>query len=143
MLFFSFVFHIFFSFAAECFTRIYKETMILPSRVFRTSETSSIRVCKELCMVEGSRCQSFALGISSIGGGNGTCQLSSERIFEHASTGRKPRGTIYDPDFNLYQRKESCRIQDNNEMPPKEEGKYFFLCVFVHLFASYRLNGSR
>lgn len=72
-------------------------------------------------MAEGKRCQSFALGISSVGSGNGTCQLSSERIYDSAS--RRPRNTIYDPDFDLYQRKENCGISDNNEMPPKDEGK--------------------
>lgn len=88
--------------------------MIPPSRTFRTSVTSSVRVCKELCMSEGSRCQSFALGISPQNG-NGTCQLSSERVFENA--GRRPRNTIYDPDFNLYQRKEVCSISDNLNLP--------------------------
>lgn len=99
--------------------------MIPPTKVFRTSETNSVRVCKELCMSEGSRCQSFALGISTYGGGNGTCQLSGNRVPENA--GRRPRNTIYDPEYNLYQRKENCRIQDNNEMPPKEEGKLLLL----------------
>lgn len=103
-------------FTAECFTRIYKEAMIPPDRVFRTSETSSLRVCKEQCIEEGMRCQSFSLGISAIGG-NGTCQLSHERVFEHA--GRRPRNTIYDPDFNLYQRIENCGMQANDDMPPK------------------------
>lgn len=106
--------------------------MIPPARVFRTTETTSVRVCKELCMSEGARCQAFALGISSIGGGNGTCQLSGVRIFENA--GRRPRGTIYDPDYNLYQRKENCRVQDNNEMPPKEEGKLMCCVVCACIF---------
>lgn len=76
-------------------------------------------------MDEGKRCQSFSLGISALGGGNGTCQLSSERVFENA--GRRPRNTIYDPDYNLYQRKENCGIRDNNEMPPKDEGMFRIL----------------
>lgn len=101
----------------ECFTRIYKEAMIPPNRVFRTSETSSIRICKEQCIEEGMRCQSFALGISTQSG-NGTCQLSSERVFENAA--RRPRNTIYDPDFNLYQRMENCGEQTNNGMMPAQ-----------------------
>lgn len=94
--------------------------MIPPDRVFRTSDTNALNVCREQCMGEGRRCQSFALGISAQSGGNGTCQLSSERVFENA--GRRPRNTIYDPNFNLYQRKENCGINDNNDMPPKIEG---------------------
>lgn len=95
--------------------------MIPPNRVFRNSETSSFLLCKSQCISEGIRCQSFALGISSENG-NGTCQLSSERVFEIA--GRRPRNTIYDPQFNLYQRKENCNDPDKIEMPPKNEGKY-------------------
>lgn len=94
--------------------------MIPPNRVFRTSETNSLRVCREQCIEEGKRCQSFALGISIRGGGNGTCQLSKERVFENA--GRRPRNTVYDPDFNLYQRKENCGVSDNTAMPSKNEG---------------------
>lgn len=108
---------------AECFTRIYKEAMISPDRVFRSSETNSLQVCREQCMEEGIRCQSFALGINLSSGGNGTCQLSKERAFEIA--GRRPRNTIYDPNFNLYQRKENCGTDDNNGKPPKLEGKPF------------------
>lgn len=106
--------------APECFT-VHKEAMIPPNRVFRNSETNSFLICKSQCISEGMRCQSFALGISS-GIGNGTCQLSSERNFEIA--GRRPRNTIYDPQFNLYLRNENCNHPDKNEMPPKNEGKY-------------------
>lgn len=52
-------------------------------------------------------------------------------------------GTIYDPEYNLYQRKENCRVQDNNEMPPKEEGKLlllFFLLIFKWVAASFDDN---
>lgn len=50
-------------------------------------------------------------------------------------------GTIYDPEYNLYQRKENCRVQDNNEMPPKVEGKlllllFFFLLLFFKWVAA-------
>lgn len=96
--------------------------MIPPNRSFRTIETNSVPTCKEKCIEEGIRCQSFSLGISSLGGGNGTCLLSNERVFEYAA--RRPRNTIYDPDFDLYQRKENCGTQDNSEMPLKDEGKY-------------------
>lgn len=95
--------------------------MIPPNRAFRTSETNSVSACRGQCIEEGKRCQSFALGISPQSGGNGTCQLSSERVFEGA--GRRPRNTIYDPNFDLYQRKENCGINDNNDMPPRIEGK--------------------
>lgn len=78
-------------------------------------------------MSESSRCQSFALGISTHGGGNGTCQLSGIRLSGIPTNERRPRNTIYDPEYNIYQRKENCRIQDNNEMPPKEEGKLLLL----------------
>lgn len=94
--------------------------MIPPDRTFRTSDTNSVQVCQDLCMAEGMRCQSFALGISSRG--NGTCQLSGERIAENAA--RRPRNTIYDPDFNLYQRKINCGIQDNNDLPGSNGGNY-------------------
>lgn len=91
--------------------------MIPPTRVFRTSETSSIQMCKGQCIEEGMRCQSFALGISTLSG-NGTCQLSSERVFENG--GRRPRNTIYDPEFNLYQRIENC--YGENGAPSKPDG---------------------
>lgn len=104
--------------SAECFVRIYTEAMIPPERTFRTSDTNSLSVCRELCFVEGIRCQMFSLGISSRG--NGTCQLSSDRMSENA--GRRPRGTIYDPDFNLYQRKPNCGIREPNSTP-QSEGK--------------------
>lgn len=105
------------SLTVDCFSRLYREAMIPPGRVFRTSDTNSIRTCKGQCMEEGMRCQSFALGIS-IANGNGTCQLSSERVFENG--GRRPRNTIYDPEFNLYQRLDHC--YDDNNMPSKPGG---------------------
>lgn len=86
----------------------------MPSeRVFRTSDTNSVRICQELCAAEGLRCQSFSFGVSARG--NGTCQLSGERVSENA--GRRPRGTLYDPDFNLYQRKANCNIDDDLTRP--------------------------
>lgn len=95
--------------------------MIPPTRTFRQTDTNSLNICRGQCIEEGKRCQSFALGVNAQSGGNGTCQLSSERVFEYA--GRRPRNTIYDPNFNLYQRKENCGINDNNNMPPKLERK--------------------
>lgn len=83
--------------------------MLPPDRTFRTSDTNSVAVCEELCTAEGARCQSFSLGISRRG--NGTCQLSEHRVAENA--GRRPRGTIYDPNFSLYQRKLNCLVDDN------------------------------
>lgn len=52
--------------------------------------------------------------------GNGTCQLSSSKI--DLSTGRRPAGTIYDPDFDIYQRKENCGIDDIASSPPQPGG---------------------
>lgn len=111
--------------------------MIPPSRAFRTTETNSLNICRGQCIEEGSRCQSFALGINAKSGGNGTCQLSSERVFENA--GRRPRNTVYDPNFNLYQRKENCGTNDNNDMPSKLEGKVMLLFECVH-FSSVGFN---
>lgn len=111
--------------AVDCFSRLYREAMIPPNRVFRTSETSSLRICKDQCIAEGERCQSFSLGIST-SHGNGTCQLSSERVFENA--GRRPRNTIYDPEFNLYQRIENCH--DDNDMSSTPDGK--MTTIFFH-----------
>lgn len=91
--------------------------MIPPERTFRTSDTNSVRVCQDLCAAEGERCQSFSLGISARG--NGTCQLSGERISENA--GRRPRGTLYDPDFNLYQRRANCEGNENDSTRPTGE----------------------
>lgn len=96
--------------------RIYAEAMMPSERVFRTSDTNSVRICQELCAAEGLRCQSFSFGVSARG--NGTCQLSGERVSENA--GRRPRGTLYDPDFNLYQRKANCGIDDGLTRPTGE-----------------------
>lgn len=54
--------------------------------------------------------------------GNGTCQLSSSRI--DLSTGRRPAGTFYDPDFDIYQRKENCGIDDVTSSPPQPGGTF-------------------
>lgn len=78
--------------------------MIPFERSFRTQETNSVRICENLCLSEGERCQSFSLGVHKKG--NGTCQLSSIRI--DPTTGRRPAGTIYDPDFDIYQRQTNC-----------------------------------
>lgn len=102
--------------------------MIPPERTFRTSDTNSIGVCQGLCASEGIRCQSFSLGISARG--NGTCQLSGDRISENA--GRRPRGTIYDPDFNLYQRKVNCGTDDTNDlMRPTGDQPFIFLSLNI------------
>lgn len=37
--------------------------------------------------------------------GNGTCQLSSKKIY---ATKTRPVGTIFDPDFDMYARNENC-----------------------------------
>lgn len=100
--------------------------MIPPERTFRTTDTNSVRICRELCFNEGIRCQMFSHGISSRG--NGTCQLSEQRMSENA--GRRPRGTIYDPDFNLFQRKPNCGVQGDSGMP-KPDGKYINLIFFI------------
>lgn len=80
--------------------------MIPFERTFRVVETNVIRECENFCRAEADRCQSFALGISPKG--NGTCQLSGVRV--DASSGRRPPGTVYDPDFDIYQRQLNCGV---------------------------------
>ena len=94
----------------DCFERLALEAMIPFDRVFRTIDTNSVRECERLCAAEGDKCQSFSLGIGKANG-NGTCQLSSIRV---EKSGRRPIGTLYDPDFDLYQRQLNCGIEDAN-----------------------------
>lgn len=89
--------------------------MIPFERTFRVVETNVIRECENLCKAEADRCQSFALGIAPKG--NGTCQLSSIRI--DPTTGRRPAGTVYDPDFDIYQRQLNCGINEPVGKPGK------------------------
>lgn len=49
--------------------------------------------------------------------GNGTCQLSSEVI---DSTRARPVGTIFDPDFDLYARRNNCITDLPNQFSPGE-----------------------
>lgn len=98
---------------ADCFERLVLEATIPFERTFRTTDTNSVRVCENLCIAEGDKCQSFALGIHSKG--NGTCQLSSIRIDQ--LSGRRPIGTVYDPDFDIYQRQLNCGISTSNLLP--------------------------
>lgn len=46
--------------------------------------------------------------------GNGTCQLSSEII---DATRSRPTGTIFDPDFDLYARRNDC-VTEPPQQPP-------------------------
>lgn len=85
----------------DCFERLVLEAMIPFDRTLRTIDTNSIRECESQCKSEGERCQAFALGIDAKG--NGTCQLTGTRI--DITTGRRPAGTLYDPIFDIYQRR--------------------------------------
>lgn len=87
---------------------------MLPSdKVYRTIETNSVRACQDSCASEGDRCQSFSIGIS--GAGNGTCQLAMDPANE--SGDRRPKGTIYDPSFDIYNRKKNCFPVNDNVIP--------------------------
>ncbi|GAB0088372.1 uncharacterized protein DMENIID0001_027770 [Sergentomyia squamirostris] len=87
----------------DCFERIALGAMMPFDSTFRNTDTNLLRTCEELCAREGSKCQTFAFGIHPRG--NGTCQLSSKRIDSSKS---RPVGTIFDPDFDMYARKENC-----------------------------------
>ncbi|XP_037050767.1 uncharacterized protein LOC119084803 [Bradysia coprophila] len=102
----------------DCFERIVLEAMIPFDRTFRTTDTNKKQICEKLCIAEGDKCQTYSLGISVKG--NGTCQLSSNKI--DLSTGRRPSGTLYDPDFDIYQRKENCGNYDTTSSPPLPGG---------------------
>lgn len=103
-----------FSSHIDCFERVAIEAMIPFERTFRSTDTNQITICEKLCIGEGDKCQTYSIGISV--NGNGTCQLSSSRI--DRSTGRRPAGTVYDPAFDIYQRKENCGIEDTASSPP-------------------------
>lgn len=90
--------------------------MIPFDRTFRTTDTNSIRECENLCKAEGDECQTFSLGIHNKG--NGTCQLSSKRI--DVTTGRRPAGTVYDPDFDIYQRQINCGLDETYSPSPSK-----------------------
>ncbi|XP_055680028.1 uncharacterized protein LOC129788061 isoform X2 [Lutzomyia longipalpis] len=87
----------------DCFERIALGAMMPFDSTFRNTDTNLLRTCEELCAREGTKCQTFAFGIHPRG--NGTCQLSSQRIDASKS---RPVGTIFDPDFDMYARKENC-----------------------------------
>lgn len=105
----------------DCFERIVLEAMIPFERTFRTTDTNKLQICEKLCIAEGDKCQTYSLGISVKG--NGTCQLSAHKI--DLSTGRRPAGTVYDPDFDIYQRKENCGVADIGSSPPQPGGILF------------------
>lgn len=105
----------------DCFERIALGAMLPFEKTFRTTDTNSLRVCEDLCSIEGPKCQTYALGIHLRG--NGTCQLSSEII---DSTRARPVGTIFDPDFDLYARRANCIMEglNNNQETPRPGGLF-------------------
>ncbi|XP_055917150.1 uncharacterized protein LOC129949610 isoform X2 [Eupeodes corollae] len=96
----------------DCFERIALEAMLPFEKTFRTEDTNSLMACKEMCIRAGDNCQAISFGVHRRG--NGTCQLSSEKI---DSTGSRPPGTIFDPDFDLYARKTNCFDLHDNTIP--------------------------
>ncbi len=55
--------------------------------------------------------------------GNGTCQLSSKVV---DSANNRPKGTIFDPDFDLYARKTTnCFVDPNTNKVPLRPGSEF------------------
>lgn len=110
----------------DCFQRVILEAMLPDDKVYRTIETNSVRACQDYCAAEGDRCQSFSIGISQ--GGNGTCQLAKTPATE--SGDRRPKGTIYDPSFDIYNRKKNCFPVNNNAIPT--DGKMY--CFFIQQY---------
>lgn len=101
--------------------------MLPGDKVYRTIETNSLKICEEQCANERETCQAFAIGISAIG--NGTCQLSMEAAND--SGDRRPKGTVYDPSFDIYNRKQNCIPVDDNLIP---SGGNLFAHFFFNLF---------
>lgn len=104
--------------------------MMPQDKVFRTIETNSVRACQDYCASERDRCQAFAIGISSMG--NGTCQLSMELANENG--GRRPKGTIYEPSFDIYNRKQNCFPVEENAIPTGGIYSLFFIPISETVF---------
>lgn len=109
---------------SDCFQRVVLEAMLPEDKVYRTTETNSVRACQDQCTGDGDRCQAFAIGISKAG--NGTCQLAAEPAIESGE--RRPKGTVYDPSFDIYNRKKHCFPVNDNVIPTG--GKSIFI-LFV------------
>uniref|UniRef100_A0A1I8QFB9 Apple domain-containing protein n=1 Tax=Stomoxys calcitrans TaxID=35570 RepID=A0A1I8QFB9_STOCA len=103
----------------DCFERIALEAMMPFEKTFRTEDTNSLRSCKEKCLAEGDKCQSISFGVHRRG--NGTCQLSKEK---YSTSGGRPNGVIFDPDFDLYSRKTNCFDLDEPEESGGETKNY-------------------
>ncbi|XP_030380736.1 uncharacterized protein LOC115628667 [Scaptodrosophila lebanonensis] len=96
----------------DCFERIALEAMLPFEKTFRTEDTNSLKMCKEKCLQAGEKCQAISFGVHRRG--NGTCQLSSE---QYGTSGGRPAGVIFDPDFDLYTRKTNCFDLSDNSIP--------------------------
>lgn len=115
-------------FVADCFQRVVIEAMLPDDQVYRTVETNSVRQCQDYCSAEGDRCQAFSIGISQTG--NGTCQLAKTPAPEG---GRRPKGTIYDPSFDIYNRKKNCFPVNDNVIPTVGKDSLLFYSRFPTL----------
>lgn len=110
-------------------------------KTFRTEDTNSLKMCKDKCIQAGEKCQSISFGLvtnnlqlisfadclifsifffifhSVHRRGNGTCQLSTE---SYGTSGGRPSGIIFDPDFDLYARKTNCFDLSDNTIPMQD-----------------------
>ncbi|XP_036332571.1 uncharacterized protein LOC118743917 [Rhagoletis pomonella] len=93
----------------DCFERIALEAMLPFEKTFRTEDTNSLKMCKEKCTQAGDKCQSISFGVHRRG--NGTCQLSTQT---YSTSGGRPSGVLFDPDFDLYARKSNCFDLNDN-----------------------------
>lgn len=84
--------------------------MLPQNWVIDVIETNAVNECERYCR-KNKNCRTFALGISFKG--NGTCQLSGKEINK---TNTRPKGTIFDPDFDLYTQRLNCGIA-NDDIP--------------------------
>lgn len=57
------------------------------------------------------------------------------------STGRRPAGTVYDPDFDIYQRKENCGIDDVVASNPPQPGGILAKIINFRSRLTDRLSG--
>ncbi|XP_073813437.1 uncharacterized protein isoform X2 [Musca autumnalis] len=122
----------------DCFERIALEAMMPFEKTFRTEDTNSLRSCKEKCLQEGDKCQSISFGVHRRG--NGTCQLSKEK---YGTSGGRPNGVIFDPDFDLYARKTNCfDLDDPNENLAETNGYGSSLAPTTPVFLSSRPSPS-
>lgn len=122
-----------FTISTDCFQRVVLEAMFPGDKVYRNIETNSVRMCQDYCASDGDRCQAFAIGISTAG--NGTCQLSAESATESGE--RRPKGTIYDPSFDIYNRKKHCLPMGHENAIPSAIGGERLLFIVLYWCAEF------